>query len=268
MFILKHFITSTIHLGHKTNKWNPRTACFLFGIKNDLHIIDLEQSAIMLRRALTFIKTVCENRGFILYVPSISKTSTKNSISDTNFKNDKLENNGIIHHLKTDMGTIKVNSTQVFETFLSSSTKIAKLGKHVINKPDLTNQNFVFTLETIPTNQGRLKPFQVKTQAALIQDKDERFFIPPVLFISHVPQNKILIKEAIRLQIPIIGIIDSDANPLGIDFPIPGNDDPGLAQNLYINLILNAIKTGKKNEIKKTFMSSNIANGTIALNKM
>lgn len=88
--------------------------------------------------------------------------------------------------------------------------------------------------------------------SALIQNKDQRFFIPQVLFISNLPQNKILIKEAIRLEIPIIGIVDSDADPLGIDFPIPGNDNESTAHTLYLKLILNAIIQGKKNEIKKT----------------
>lgn len=86
-------------------------------------------------------------------------------------------------------------------------------------------------------------------------NKDKNFlsFIPQVLFISHIPQNTILIKEATRLQIPIIGILDTDANPLAIDFPIPGNDDEQSAHTLYTKLILNAIIQGKKKELKKIF---------------
>lgn len=315
MFILKDLIRSTIHLGHKTNRWNPRTACFLFGIKNDLHIVDLEQTIIMLRRALSFIKTVCENRGYILYVPWLNPWRNPSSTTQALVSQGSTqESNGIIQsniHQRKDPTRLQ----NLFESFLSSpdaiatavetamgTKKISKLGRKIsqtnhINKniKDKTPESSksIFTLETIPANRfasrpGNLNkkknkayPMYITNQfqalapqsvssadaiatvataspilrervSALIQNKDQRFFIPQVLFISNLPQNKILIKEAIRLEIPIIGIVDSDADPLGIDFPIPGNDNESTAHTLYLKLILNAIIQGKKNEIKKT----------------
>lgn len=299
MFILKDFITSTIHLGHKTNRWNPRTACFLFGIKNDLHIVDLEQTIIMLKRALSFIKTVCENRGYILYVPWLNPSATLTNLSTQALvsQGSIQESNGIIqsniHSSATKRGALKdfyLQRQSWFESFLSSTNKISKLGRqnfqtNHINKniKDKTQESSksIFTLETIPANQFTVHPgnFNRKINkvananqieafatpilrervSALIQNKDQRFFIPQVLFISNLPQNKILIKEAIRLEIPIVGIVDSDANPLGIDFPIPGNDNETTAHTLYIRLILNAIIQGKKNEIKKIFPKASMS---------
>lgn len=301
MFILKDFIRSTIHLGHKTNRWNPKTACFLFGIKNDLHIVDLEQTIIMLKRALSFIKTVCENRGYILYVPWLNPSATLTNLSTQALvsQGSTQKSNGIIqsniHQRKrlTKKGLVKdfyLQRQSWFESFLSSTNKISKLG-HQIFQTNYINKNIkdktqelsksIFTLETIPTNSFAVRhgyhnrkknkvananqieafatPILRERVSALIQNKDQRFFIPQVLFISNLPQNKILIKEAIRLEIPIVGLVDSDADPLGIDFPIPGNDNETTAHTLYIRLILNAIIQGKKNEIKKIFPKASLS---------
>ncbi len=79
MFLIKHFVLSNIHLGHKTNKWNPRTASFLLGMRDGIHVIDLEQTILMAKRALNFVKKVCERRGYIFFVCGTSPAEIQSS---------------------------------------------------------------------------------------------------------------------------------------------------------------------------------------------
>lgn len=229
MFLIKNFVASTIHLGNKTNKWNPRTSNYLLGIRDGIFVIDLEQTLIMMKRALTFIKKVCYRRGYIFYVPLTNKLQGgTNSIQQNIEKKIKpftsnLEENNLI--------------------FLSPETFSFSKQRGMLYAWTQKRKNlYISTLN----------------EDSLVADKNSfnLFFKPEALFVVDVNTNTALIKEALKVQIPIIGILDSNSNTYNIQYPIPGNNDNIEAQKLYAALLTNAAINAKKTEIK--MISNNV----------
>lgn len=179
MFLIKHFVSSAIHLGHRTSFWNPRSSYFLLGSKDGLHIIDLEQSVVYFRRAIDFIRRICLLRGSIFYIPSPL-----------------------------------------------SSGPIIPLNSHIF--PCLKQSRDILSSLTSFHN-----PFLI---------------FPEALFILHIDSDLLLIKESIKLQIPLIAILDSNCNPYGIQYPIPGNSTAVDSINFYIELLTNSLVDSKKSE--------------------
>ena len=185
--VIKELINRGVHIGHKTNKWNPKTTSFIFAKKNNIHIIDLEQTVIMMRRALNFINEVCQKRGNISYLFNVS-------VAD---EEKKLEN--------------------------QSKGQTAGTKKKRTGRPE------------VPTFSNR------ESQTAILKGKR----LPEALCAyggaTKEKMSANFFREAIKLQIPIIGILDSNSNPFGIQYPIPGNDESVEARNLYHKLVKNAI---------------------------
>lgn len=239
MFLIKHFVASNIHLGHKINKWNPRTSNFILGMKDNIFIIDLEQTLIMIKRALTFVKKICLNRGYIFYVPSFFSTQ-----KDSKFRkeNDSLK-------IRTNIN----NKIKSFPTNLrQGENNLIYISPEFISSSKTRGMLYAFTQK-----RNNLYTFSSYTNISSNLDKNNSnldflnfFFKPEVLFLLDTNKNPALIKESLKLQIPIIGILDSDSNIFGIRYPIPGNDDTLETQKLYTELLLNTIIDAKKKEAK------------------
>ena len=229
MFLIKHFVASTIHLGHKTNQWNPRTSYFLLGIRDGIFVIDLEQTLIMLRKALAFIKKICLKRGYIFYVPS-QESYLEN---ERNFfiSKKKLKINE-----QTDFNLIFLSPE-----YFSSSKQRGMLYAFTQKRKNLPRL-FADAGDSVSENTN----FNSFSFSNL-------FLRPEALFILQTRPNSALIKEAVKLQIPIVGILDSNSNPYAIQYPIPGNDDSNEAFNLYTELLINTISDAKKTEAKSFF---------------
>ena len=226
MFLIKHFVASSLHLGHKTNKWNPRTSNFILGMRDGIFIIDLEQTLIMIKRALTFIKKVCLKRGYIFYIPSFIQNESffiKN--------NTKSLENPLIKKRET-------NLIFLYPEFFSSSKQRGMLYAWTQKRQNLY---------TLSLDKNELEN---KIQLNPNLNTSNLFFKPEVLFILEINANTTLIKEALKLQIPIVSILDSNSNTYGIQYPIPGNNDTLEAQKLYTELLINTIIDAKKTEIK------------------
>ena len=224
---IKQLLEAGVHLGHKTSRWNPKMSKFIFGSKNSIHIIDLVQTLEMANAALNEIHKCITLGGKILFV------STKKQASET------------IANLAMDTSQFYVNHRWLggmLTNWQTISNSIKRLKKLSI---DLKKENTGFT------KKENLK-------MAIQRDKLERSLggiadmkkIPDMIFIVDTNVEELAVKEAVRLNIPVVAIVDTNSDPTGINFPIPGNDDARQAINLYCDLIKQTILDAQKNASK------------------
>ena len=221
---IKQLLEAGVHLGHKTFRWNPKMSSYIFGSKNSIHIIDLVQTLEMADAALVEIHKCITSGGKILLV------STKKQAAETIANLAKETSQYYVNHRW--LGGMLTN----WKTISNSIKRYKKLSS------DLKNENTGFT------KKENLK-------MGLQRDKLERSLggiadmkkIPNMIFIVDTNVEDLAVKEAIRLKIPIVAIVDTNSDPTGINFPIPGNDDARRAINLYCDLIKQTILDAQKN---------------------
>ncbi len=221
---IKDLLEAGVHLGHKTFRWNPKMKKFIFGSKNSIHIIDLVQTLEMVKSSLSEIHKCITSGGKILFV-STKKQATE-SIAELAKETDQFYVNyrwlgGMLTNWKTISNSIK---------------RYKKLTE------DLKQENTGFT------KKENLK-------MGLQRDKLERSLggiaemkkIPDMIFIIDTNVEGLAVKEALKLNIPIVAIVDTNSDPTGINYPIPGNDDARRAINLYCDIIKKTIHDAQKN---------------------
>tara|TARA_B100000029_G_scaffold409744_1_gene411422 strand:+ start:141 stop:1016 length:876 start_codon:yes stop_codon:yes gene_type:complete len=221
---IKQLLEAGVHLGHKTFRWNPKMNKFIFGSKNSIHIIDLVQTLEMINVALTEMHKCISSGGKILFV------STKKQASETIADLAKETSQYFVNYRW--LGGMLTN----WQTISNSIKRLKKL------TADLKKENTGFT------KKENLK-------MGLQRDKLERSLggiadmkkIPDMIFIVDTNIEELAVKESIKLEIPIVAIVDTNSDPSGIKFPIPGNDDARRAINLYCDLIKQTIIDAQKN---------------------
>ena len=220
---IKQLLEAGVHLGHKTFRWNPKMEEFIFGSKNSIHIIDLVQTLEMTNVALLEIYKCITSGGKILFV------STKKQAA------------GTIANLAKDTSQFYVNHRWLggmltnWKTISNSIKRYKKLSK------DLEKEDTGFT------KKENLK-------MGIQRDKLERSLggmadmgkIPDMIFIIDTNAEDLAVKEASKLNVPIVAIVDTNSDPTRINFPIPGNDDARRAINLYCDLIKKTILDAQK----------------------
>ena len=224
---VKQLLEAGVHLGHKTYRWNPKMSSFIFGSKNSIHIIDLVQTLEMANAALNEIHKCIATGGKILFV------STKKQAAETIADLAKDTSQFYVNHRW--LGGMLTN----WQTISNSIKRLKKLSE------ELKNENTGFT------KKENLK-------MGLQRDKLERSLggiadmkkIPDMIFIVDTNVEELAVKEAIKLNIPIVAIVDTNSDPTGINFPIPGNDDARRAINLYCDLIKDTILDAHENIVK------------------
>jgi len=220
---IKNLLEAGVHLGHKTFRWNPKMDKFIFGSKNSIHIIDLVQTLEMTNKALVEIHKCISAGGKVLFV------STKKQASDTIASLAKDTSQFFVNHRW--LGGMLTN----WNTISNSIKRYKKLSL------DLKSENTGFTKKEI-------------LKMGIQRDKLERSLggiaemrkIPDMIFIIDTNIEDLAVKEAKKLNIPIVAIVDTNSNPTGIDYPIPGNDDARRAINLYCELIKETILDAQK----------------------
>ena len=225
---VKQLLEAGVHLGHKTYRWNPKMSSFIFGSKNSIHIIDLVQTLEMANAALNEIHKCIATGGKILFV------STKKQAAETIADLAKDTSQFYVNHRW--LGGMLTN----WQTISNSIKRLKKLSE------ELKNENTGFT------KKENLK-------MGLQRDKLERSLggiadmkkIPDMIFIVDTNVEELAVKEAIKLNIPIVAIVDTNSDPTGISFPIPGNDDARRAINLYCDLIKDTILDAQQNIVKQ-----------------
>jgi len=221
VFTLRQLLEAGVHFGHHTRRWNPKMEPYLFGVRNQVHIIDLQQTVPMLARAMQAVRDVVAGGGRVLFV-----------------------------------GTKKAAAEHVAEA-------AKRCGQYYVNHRWLggmltnwkTIQNSIKRLRTIEDQLAQDVTGLTKKETLVLtreRDKLERALggikemggLPDILFIIDTNKEKIAVEEARKLNIPVVAVVDSNSDPEGVTYPIPGNDDAIRAITLYCDLISGAVLDG------------------------
>ena len=220
---IEQLLEAGVHLGHKTLRWNPKMKKYIFGRRDTIHIIDLTQTVELIKKALEKVYETISNNGKILFV------STKKQASENIASLAKDTNQYYVNHRW--LGGMLTN----WDTISNSIKKLEDLNKN------LTSENRGFTKKEL-LKMGTQRD---KLQRSLGGIKDMKK-TPDLIFVIDTNYESLTIKEAIKLNIPIIAILDTNSDPENIDYPIPGNDDARRSIELYCNLIKETITNAKK----------------------
>ena len=221
---IKQLLEAGVHLGHKTLRWNPKMKQFIFGEKNSIHIIDLTQTVTFLKNALSEIHKCISSGGKILIVST--KKQASEQVSNLAKETDQFYvNYRWLGGMLTNWNTIQ------------NSIKRMKLLTDQLSKDDIG-----FTKKEVL----KLSKEKDKLQRSL-GGIAEMKKLPEMIFIIDTNIEALAVAEAVKLNIPIAAILDSNSNPENIKFPIPGNDDARRSINLYCDLLKNTILDAKKN---------------------
>ena len=228
---IKQLLEAGVHLGHKTFRWNPKMEKFIFGSKESIHIIDLVQTLELVKASLQEIHKCISSDGKILFV------STKKQASDAICSLAKNTSQYYVNHRW--LGGMLTN----WKTISNSIKRYKKLNE------DLKKENTGFTKKEL-LKMGIQRDKLERSLGGIAEMKK----VPDMIFIIDTNIESLAVKEAQKLNIPIVAILDTNSDPTGINFPIPGNDDARRAINLYCELIEKTISDAQKsktNEEKK-----------------
>ncbi len=220
---IKQLLEAGVHLGHKTLRWNPKMKQFIFGEKNSIHIIDLTQTVTFLKNALVQIHKCISSGGKILLVST--KKQASEQISDLAKETSQyFVNYRWLGGMLTNWNTIQ------------NSIKRLKLLNDQLLKEDTG-----FTKKEI-LKFGKERDKLQRSLGGIAEMRK----IPEMIFIIDTNIESLAVNEAKILNIPIVAVLDSNSDPTGINYPIPGNDDARRSINLYCELIKNTIKDAEK----------------------
>jgi small subunit ribosomal protein S2 len=220
---MRELMEAGVHFGHQTHRWNPRMKRFLFGERNGVHIIDLDQTLPRFRDSLDFIREIVAGGGKVLFVGTKRQTQAPVKF-EAERANQYFVNNRWLGGMLTNFKTVK-KSIERFNDMLEmigDEEKSAELSKKDLARTNRQVEKYRKSLDGI---RGMTR-------------------LPQALFIIDVNCESIAVKEARRLSIPIIAVVDSNCDPLDIDHVIPGNDDSIRAINLYCSKMANACLEG------------------------
>ncbi len=229
-FTMRQLLEAGVHFGHRTRRWNPKMAPYIFGARNNVHIIDLQQTVPMLHRALEAIRDVAANGGRILFV------GTKRQASEIVAEAAKRCGQYYVNHrwlggMLTNWRTIShsIKRLRTLDEQLASEQAIGLTKKELLH---LTRER-----DKLDRALGGIK---------------EMGGLPDILFVIDVNKEYIAIAEARKLGIPVVAVVDTNTDPEGIDWPIPGNDDSLRSIQLYCDLVAGAVLDGLEAEIMAT----------------
>jgi small subunit ribosomal protein S2 len=222
MFTMRRLLEAGVHFGHHTRRRNPKMQPYLFGVRNGVHIIDLEQSVPLLHRAMIAVRDVVAGGGRVLFV------GTKRQASEPVAQAAKRSAQYYVNHRW--LGGTLTN----WRTISQSIARLREL-EGVLENPEASGRTKKELLQ--------LTRERDKLELALGGIKDMGG-IPDLMFVIDTNKEGIAILEARKLNIPVVAILDTNCDPAGISFPIPGNDDAARALQFYCDLIADAVLDG------------------------
>jgi len=224
-FTMRQLLEAGVHFGHHTRRWNPKMQSYIFGVRNGVHIIDLEQTVPQLARALQAIRDVAASGGRVLFVGT--KRQAQEAVSDA------AKRCGQYYVDHRWLGGMLTN----FKTISQSIKRLRELDER-ITQPEAG----ITKRELLELTRDR-----DKLERALGGIK-EMGGLPDILFVIDTNKEAIAVQEANKLKIPVVAILDSNSDPDGIAYPIPGNDDAMRAVHLYCQLVSDAVLDGLQAE--------------------
>src|SRR5262249_3613131 len=224
-FTMRQLLEAGVHFGHHTRRWNPKMAPFLFGVRNGIHIIDLEQTVPMLDQAVRAVRDVAASGGRVLFVGT--KRAASDKVADAAKRCGQYYVNhrwlgGMLSNWKTISGSIK-RLREVDDRLTTNTSGLTKK-------------------ELLMMTRDRDK---LERALGGIKDMGGQ---PDILVVIDTIKEAIAIQEANKLGIPVVAIVDSNSNPVGVTYPVPGNDDATRAISLYCDLFAGAVLDGLQQE--------------------
>ena len=223
---MREMLEAGVHFGHQTRFWDPKMAPYIFGHRNRIHIINLEKSLPMYQEAMKFAKQLSANRGTILMVGT-KRQAREIVATEARRAGVPYVDQRWLGGMLTNFKTVKTSIKRLKEMKAQQEAGLDSISK----KEQLT---FKRELEKLEKDIGG------------IQDMNA---LPDAIFVIDVGFHKIAVLEAKKLGIPLIGVVDSNHSPVGIDYVIPGNDDSSKAVALYARGIADAILEGRANAV-------------------
>jgi small subunit ribosomal protein S2 len=223
---MREMLEAGVHFGHQTRFWNPKMAPFIFGHRNKIHIVNLEKTLPMFEDAAKFVRQLSANGGNVLLVGT--KRQSRDILSqEAGRAGVPYVNQRWLGGMLTNFKTVKTSIKRLKEMLAQKETGLDSMSK----KEQLT---FSREIEKLQKDIGGIVDMNA---------------LPDAIFIIDVGYHKIAVAEAKKLGIPVVGVVDTNHNPEGIDYVIPGNDDSAKAVALYARGIADAILEGRANAV-------------------
>ena len=221
---MREMLEAGVHFGHQTRFWDPKMAPFIYGHRNKIHIINLEKTLPLFEEAMKFIRQLSARRGTVLMIGT--KRQAREVISS------EAQRCGMPYVDQRWLGGMLTN----FKTVKGSLKKLKDMQAKVESGADIgtKKEQLLFQREIA----------KLEKDIGGIQDMNA---LPDAIFVIDVGYHKIAIQEAKKLGIPVVGVVDTNHNPDGIDYVIPGNDDSAKAVALYARAVADAVLEGKAN---------------------
>ncbi|MBB6055981.1 MAG: 30S ribosomal protein S2 [Gammaproteobacteria bacterium] len=224
---MRDMLQAGVHFGHQTRFWNPKMKPFIFGARNNVHIINLEKTVPMFDDALNYLSSVASKKGKVLFVGT--KRAATEAVKEAAVNCDQFYVNhrwlgGMLTNWKTVRQSIK-------------------------RLKDLETQSQDGTFEKLTKKEALMRSREMEKLEKSLGGIKDMGGLPDVLFVIDADHEHIAIKEANNLGIPVVSIVDTNSNPDGVDYIIPGNDDAIRAVQLYLTAAADAIKTARELDI-------------------
>jgi small subunit ribosomal protein S2 len=221
---MRQMLEAGVHFGHQTRFWNPKMAPFIFGHRNKIHIINLEKSLPMFQEASKFVRQLAANRGTILFVGT-KRQARELVAAEAQRCGMPFVDQRWLGGMLTNFKTVKTSIKRLKDMKTQQEAGLETMSK---------KEQLMFTREMA----------KLEKDIGGIQDMNS---LPDAIFVIDVGFHKIAVAEAKKLGIPLVGVVDSNHSPIGIDYVIPGNDDSSKAVTLYARGIADAVLEGKAN---------------------
>ena len=235
---MRQMLEAGVHFGHQTRFWNPKMAPYIFGHRNKIHIINLEKSLPMFQEAQKYAKQLTANRGTILFVGT--KRQAREILAEEARRcGMPYVEQRWLGGMLTNFKTVKTSIKRLKDMKAQQEAGLESMSK---------KEQLMFTREME----------KLEKDIGGIQDMNA---LPDAIFMIDVGYHKIAVSEAKKLGIPLIGVVDSNHNPDGIDYVIPGNDDSAKAVTLYARGMADAVLEGKANAVNDVVKAVQAAEG-------
>ena len=223
---MREMLEAGVHFGHQTRFWNPKMAPFIFGHRNKIHIINLEKSLPMFQDAAKFVRQLSAKRGTILMVGT-KRQARETVATEAQRAGVPFVDQRWLGGMLTNFKTVKTSIKRLKDMKIQQEAGLDAMSK---------KEQLMFARELA----------KLEKDIGGIQDM---VTLPDAIFVIDVGYHKIAIAEARKLGIPLIGVVDSNHSPEGIDYVIPGNDDSSKAVTLYARGIADAVLEGRANAV-------------------
>ncbi|MGG7055599.1 30S ribosomal protein S2 [Nitrosomonas sp. ANs5] len=226
---MRQMLEAGVHFGHQTRFWNPKMAPYIFGQRNKIHIVNLEKTLVKLDEALGYARRLSANKGTILFVGT--KRQARDIVKEEAIRcGAPYVNQRWLGGMLTNFKTIRQSIKRLHD--MEKMVQDGSLNK-LVKKEAL---DFQRELEKLNNSLGGIKDMKG---------------LPDAMFVIDVGYQKGAIVEASKLGIPLVGVVDTNHNPVGIDYVIPGNDDSSQAIRLYARAMADAVLEGRNQSIQE-----------------